>query len=101
MTRLEKRFTMPDSTEKVHFFEPTMEGGFGDFDTGNFDDGSKGLIIVGFGGSQKNTVLPNSGCSLVKASYSAVHEGFVGVGAGDSENGGLTTAHLSSNFSGG
>ena len=41
----------PDSTEKVHFFEPTTEGGFGDFDTGNFDNGSKGLIIVGFGGS--------------------------------------------------
>ena len=88
-----------NATEKIHFFEPTTESSFGNFDTRNFDYGSKWLIIVCLGGSQKDTVLPNSSCPLAEASQGAAFKGFVVVGAGDSEDGGLTTAHLSNNFS--
>ena len=69
-----------NTAEKADFFEVLTQGGAGKFEAGNIDNITECLVIVNFGGSQKNTVLMNRGFALADAGYSTIFEGFIVVG---------------------
>jgi hypothetical protein len=99
MRRFEYRFTTTDTTEKAHFLESALQSGIGNCEARDIDNIAKGLIIVGLSGTQKDTILMDTSFPAAGSCFGAAFEGFVVIGADNSGDRTLTTAHLIGDFS--
>ena len=99
MRRFEYRFTTTDTTEKAYFLKSALQSGIGNFEARDFDNIAKSLIIIGLGGTQKDTILTDTSFLAAGSCFGAAFEGFVVIGADNSGDRTLTAVYLISDFS--